>query len=143
MPDDDFVAFNLVRIKGVQRLSQFMQHVIRCIHDIVLRIDANGTQALLDDVWRGSDLNTFNQQSEVTRASFAGFNRQFKRTGDTGQFGLRGHVHRADFLADAFYGFMEQASPQIARHAEVTHSVRTIGGQSNFQDGVGFQIVHL
>ena len=78
MPNHDRVAFNGIRVEGMQRLAHFVQHVIRGVHNVVLGVDANRPQSLLNRIGRRTNANAFNQQSEVAGASIAGFNGQFE-----------------------------------------------------------------
>ena len=49
--NDDFVAFDLICIEGVECLSHFVENEVGHVHHVVDRANADGVEGFLEPVW--------------------------------------------------------------------------------------------
>ena len=79
VPNMYLLTFDLVGIKGVERLAHLMQHEIGHIHYVVNRTQADGGQRVLQPLGRLLDGHTLDADARVTRTSLRGFQHDFNR----------------------------------------------------------------
>ena len=65
----DLIAFDLVRVKSMQRLTALVQHEVRYIDDIVDWSETDSQQTVLQPFRTLLDLHTFDAHARVTRTS--------------------------------------------------------------------------
>ena len=66
--DLNSIAFNLVQIKSMQRLTYFHQNEIGCIYDIVYRTNADNPQTVRQPFRRVRNLHSAYRYSRITLA---------------------------------------------------------------------------
>ncbi len=125
--DHDAAALDLRGIERVEGLSEFEQHEVGDVHQVVLGVDARGAQAVLHPLGRGADLAARDRDARIAGCRLGVFDRDADFEGVVVGPEVRhvGHAH-FDLLAAA-----AQVGRQVARHADVRRGVGTVGRQSD------------
>ena len=130
---------HLVRIKGVQGLTEVVKDVVGDVHHVVLGFDANGPQPLLHPIRGWADGDIRQGHTEVQRGAFGIFDVQGNGACSFGQ-------RQAGHVPEVGYGGALAVSPipfprcaQVPGHPPVAHGVRSVRGQADFDAVVGLQ----
>lgn len=120
----------------MQRLTEFEQHEIRNIDQIVFRIDSGGTQAILHPFGRRAYFTPRNAHTGITGSSLAVFDFDFELRRMTVDRKLRNirpfHPH--------IFATTTEISSQISGHADMRCSIDTIGRQSDSNQIIVFNM---
>ena len=116
----------------VQGLSQFEKHEIGDVHQVVLGVDARGTQAVLHPLGRGGYLAVFYGHARIAGRRLVVLDADFHAEVVVvrGESRHVGHLHRNIFPPAA------QIGRQVARHADVRRGIHTVGREPHLDQVV-------
>ena len=127
-PDVDLGAGQLIQVERVQRLGVLQQHVVGCVDDVVDGPHTARAQSPLHPFGARPHLDALDHATDVPAAQVWIVDRDLDQipAGRVGGARERGHevaLHRP-----------VESRPELARHAEMAHLVRAVGGDLRLHD---------